>query len=460
MNKNWTQLSDGYLDKTPIFQFLLLSILFPLWGAAASLNDILITQFKSVFDLTDFATALVQSAFYSGYFFIALPASFFIKKTSYKMAILVGLVFYVGGCYLFYPASQMATYTLFLVAIFAIAIGLGFLETSSNTYSTMLGTREKATLRLNISQTFLPIGSIAGILLGKYLIFQEGESMAAQLSRMTAEQAHLFRLEMLQHTLEPYKYLIFILLGVFVLFALTKFPTCKPEETGQHSIENRPDMSMALRYLLGNARFKKGIAAQFLYVGMQVAVWSFTIRLALTMNADINERAAADFMIYSFIAFFIGRCLANFLINKISSNKVLFVYSILGSALLAYIVVVPNFTVIYAAVVVSAFFGPCFATIYAQTLGSVNEEYTATAGAVLVMAIIGAAVIPALQGLVSDFLGSMQMSFIISLLCFIYIAGFFYSEIKIDNIGAAKKEFIRKATPIDVNKTKAEESNR
>jgi FHS family L-fucose permease-like MFS transporter len=433
MNNDWKQLPDGYLNKTPIFQFLLLAILFPLWGAAASLNDILITQFKSVFSLSDFATALVQSAFYGGYFLVALPSSIFIKKTSYKMAILVGLCFYIIGCCMFYPASHMATYTLFLAAILVIALGLGFLETAANTYSTMLGAKEKATLRLNISQTFLPIGSITGILLGKYLIFQEGESMSVQIARMSIEQAHAFRLDMLMHTLEPYRILIFILIVAFALFFITKFPSCKPEkEKLVDEAGSNPGVTDSLKYLLKNKRFTKGIMAQFLYVGMQVAVWSFTIRLILTMDKSINERAASDFMIYSFIAFFIGRFIATLLISRFSSNKVLCIYSLIGSFLLAYIVVVPNVSVIYAAVAVSAFFGPCFASIYAQTLNVVDKKYTETAGAVLIMTIIGGAILPAIQGFLSDFLGSMQLSFSVALICFIYIAAYFYSEINVE----------------------------
>ena len=156
--KDIKQYPDGYLSEMPGFQFSLLSLLFPLWAAAASLNDILITQFKSVFYLSDFASALVQSAFYGGYFLIAIPAALLIKKTSYKIAILSGLGFYIIGCTLFYPASNMATYSMFLVAIFVLAIGLSFLETSANTYSSLMGPRDKATLRLNISQTIYQIG--------------------------------------------------------------------------------------------------------------------------------------------------------------------------------------------------------------------------------------------------------------------------------------------------------------
>ena len=171
------QLEDGYLDKTPIFQYVLLSICFPMWGIAASLNDILITQFKSIFSLSDFASAFVQSAFYGGYFLIAIPASRVIRHTSYKVGIMIGLTVYIIGCSLFFPASHMATYSVFLVSLFAIAVGLSFLETSCNTYSSMIGPKRLSTLRLNISQTFYPLGSIGGILLGKYLIFNEGEAL-------------------------------------------------------------------------------------------------------------------------------------------------------------------------------------------------------------------------------------------------------------------------------------------
>ena len=145
--------------------------MFPLWGTAASLNDILITQFKTVFALNDAATAFVQSAFYGGYFLVAIPASFVIRKVSYKVTIMTGLVAYILGAGLFFPASRVATYSMFLVAIFAIAIGLSFLETASDTYSVMMGPKKYANLRLNISQILNPVGSIAGILLGKYLIF-------------------------------------------------------------------------------------------------------------------------------------------------------------------------------------------------------------------------------------------------------------------------------------------------
>jgi len=425
---NWTQMPNGYLDKTPIFQFILLSCLFPLWGAAAALNEILITQFKSVFELSNFASALVQSAFYGGYFLIAIPASLIIRKSTYKTAILIGLGLYIVGCMLFFPASNMGTYTMFLFALFAIATGLSFLETAANTYSSMIGHEKHANLRLNISQTFYPIGAILGIVLGKYLIFQEGASMESMLAGMSAEEALAFRVDALQNTLEPYRYMIMVLVLVFALFALTRFPACKVQATGQKK-EKNPSLGETLSYLAGNARFKRGIIAQFLYVGMQVAVWSFTIRLALDLS-DINERTASNFMIYSFICFFIGKFVANFLMTRFQAAKVLIAYSVIGALVLAYVCLVPNITAVYAAVAVSILFGPCWATIYAETLATVDNKYTEVSGAILVMSIVGAAVIPAIQGLVADMIGSMQLSFFVSMLCFVYVGYYFLREMQ------------------------------
>ncbi|UBX50828.1 L-fucose:H+ symporter permease [Providencia alcalifaciens] len=432
--KNMTQLPDGYLSRTPIFQFILLSCLFPLWGCAAALNDILITQFKSVFELSNFASALVQSAFYGGYFLIAIPASLVIKKTSYKYAIMIGLILYIAGCSMFFPASHMATYTMFLAAIFAIAIGLSFLETAANTYSSMIGPKEYATLRLNISQTFYPIGAAGGILLGKYLVFSEGESLQNQMAGMDATQLHEFRLAMLENTLEPYRYMIMVLVVVMILFLLTKFPKCKVAETVDHK---RPSALDTLKYLAKNSRFRKGIIAQFLYVGMQVAVWSFTIRLALEMG-DINERDASNFMVYSFACFFIGKFIANILMTRFNADKVLIIYSIIGVLFLVYVAFMPSFTAVYAAVLVSILFGPCWATIYAGTLETVDNEHTEMAGAVIVMAIVGAAVVPAIQGYVADLTHSLQLSFLVSMLCFVYVGIYFVGERRFKAKQAAK----------------------
>lgn len=427
---NVEQLPDGYLNRTPLFQYILLSICFPMWGIAASLNDILITQFKSIFTLSDFASAFVQSAFYGGYFLLAIPASRVIRKWSYKLSILIGLSCYIGGCMLFFPASHMATYSVFLAALFAIAVGLSFLETSCNTYSSMIGPKEKATLRLNISQTFYPIGSICGILLGKYLIFTDGDALHKQMEALEGEAQRQFAAEMLQRTLQPYQFIIMVLLLLLAVVAITQFPRCKPLDHDAH--ESKASISETLSYLAGNRRFKHGIMTQFLYVGMQTAVWSFTIRLALQIDSSLNERVASNYMVWAFVGFFLGKFLANILMTKFNEDKVLMSYSLLGSLALLYVICVPNMSAVWAAIFVSAMFGPCWATIYARSLDAISDKrHTETGGAVIVMSIIGGAVVPVIQGFVSDSLGSMQLAFAVSLLCFIAVGLYFWQEYRL-----------------------------
>ncbi|CAI3951317.1 Fucose permease (FucP) (PDB:3O7P) [Commensalibacter communis] len=432
-NKNSIeQLPDGYLNKTPIFQFILLSCLFALWGIPVSLNDILITQFKSIFNLSDFASALVQSAFYGGYFLIAIPASLIIKKTNYKTGIIIGLAVYIIGCSLFFPASTMATYTMFLAAILAMAFGLSFLETASNTYSSMLGPKKYATLRLNISQNFQPFGAIAGVLMGKYLIFQDGNSLHSQIQNLSGDALKRFQLEHLQYTLVPYKYIIILLAVVLLLFILTSYPNCKPTNTADHTVE-KVSFGETISYLIRNTSFRNGIIAQFVYVGMQTAVWSFTIRLALVMGAQ-NEREAANFMLYSFVCFFVGKFIANVFMTRFNPKLVLFIYSIIGTLLLLYVAFASDFSAIYAAILTSILMGPCWPTIFANNLEVVDKKYVEIAGAITVMSIVGGAVVPAIQGFVSDQLHSMQHAFTVSAICFAIVGLHFLREyLKKDN---------------------------
>ncbi|EGU37024.1 L-fucose:H+ symporter permease [Vibrio scophthalmi] len=426
IRNNTVQHVDGYLNKTPIFQFLLLSSVFALWSAAAALNDVLITQFKSIFDLSNFASALVQSAFYGAYFLVAIPASLVVKKTSYKLAILLGLALYIFGCMMFFPASHAGTYTMFLAAIFCIAIGLSFLETSCNTYSAMIGEPERATLRLNISHTINAMGYIVGLLLGKHLIFQEGVDVGHMMSTLTGPELEVFKEQVLQQTLEPYKWLVGVIATVAILIAITEYPNCKAVADNK---EDQPSFGETLKYLAGNSRFFKGIATQFAYVGMQVAVWSFTIRLALEMDSTMVEHDAANYLLYAFIMYFLGKLLANYLFTKTSQENVLMGYSAVGFMCLLYVTFVPNFSAVWVAVGTSALFAPCWATIFASTLQSVDTRYTETAGGFVVMSIIGGAAIPVVQGLLADNMG-MQTSFIVNAACFAVVFCYFLSEKK------------------------------
>lgn len=433
-NDRFEVTGNGYLKKTPMLQFIMVSVLFALWGMASSLNDILITQFKTIFSLSDFASAFVQSAFYGGYFLIAIPASLLIKKTSYRAAIVSGLTFYIVGCLLFFPASHKATYGMFLFAIFVLAVGLSFLETSSNTYSSLLGPEGKATWRLNVSETLNAVGCIIGITLGKFLVFKQGaERLETQLKGLGNDAARQLGLENLQRTLLPYKYILVVLIIMLALFIIVKFPNNKVVE--HEKSKDNDNIGETLKRLFSNSRYKKGVLAQFFYMGVQIGVWSFTIRLALNINHNLSESIASNYMIYSYIALFIGRFLGSYLLSKFSTTKTLLWYAAIGTVLIAYMTVVPNMTAIYAAILVSILMGPCWASIYAHTLSVIEDKRdTETGGAIIVMAIVGGAVLPAMQGFVSDRLGSLQLSFIVPTLSFLYVAYYFYKENKLEKM--------------------------
>ncbi|EQM54631.1 sugar:proton symporter [Lactiplantibacillus plantarum EGD-AQ4] len=416
---------DGYLDKTPIFQFMLLSLLIPLWAAAASLNNILITQFKTIFELNNATSALVNSAFYLGYFVIAIPASRVIKKTSYKLAIVIGLSLFTIGCLLFFPASHLATYGVFLIALFAIACGLSFLETSANTFSTLMGPKSASTVRLNISQIFYPIGAVVGILLGKYLIFNDGASLATTMAKMHGAARLAYGQRMLQQTLLPYKYLIMVLLVAIFIFVLTQFPSGKPKQRSDEAAAKSAGVGETLRYLIHNKDFMKGIGTEFVYMGMQTAVWAYTINLAMSFSNRINERDASTFMIYTYIAFFCGKLLATALMKRFATAQVLFGFSVVGTLALAYVTFVPNESAVYLTILASGLFGPGWPTIYSQTLDTVTDKrYTETAGAIVVMSIIGGAVTPLIQGLIADMTGSVSLSFIIDVISFAIVGSY------------------------------------
>ncbi|PJM75478.1 L-fucose:H+ symporter permease [Bifidobacterium simiarum] len=432
----WIEFSDGYLDRTPVLQFAMTAVLFGIWAVASSLNDVLITQFKAVFSLSDLATAFVQSAFYGGYFLIAIPASLFIKRTSYKIGIIAGLSFFAVGCFIFFPASRLVTYEVFLFAIFVEAIGLSFLETSADTYATLMGPKRLGTVRLNVAQTMNALGLITGILLGKYLVFQDS-NLHAEMAKMAPDAAKAYGAEQLSRTLEPYKYLLIVLAILIVLFALTKFPKCRPA-TKEGTVA-KATLGETMTYLFHNGRFWKGIATQFIYAGAQTGIWSFTIRLALNQGgASMTDRDAANFMIISYIVFFIGRLGASYLLSRFRETRVLAIFMIGGAIVLLGTAFLPGMTAVWFAVAVSFFLGPGWPTIYSRTLKTVEDRrHTETAGAIIVMALVGGAFLPTLQGALSD-ASTMQFSFILPAIELAIVGLYFITEFRRDKYTPAQ----------------------
>lgn len=373
----------------------------------------------------------MQSAFYGGYFVIAIPASLFIKKSSYKMGIVAGLALFAVGCFLFFPASTLATYSMFLFAIFVEAIGLSFLETSSETFTTLMGPKRLATVRLNISQTMNAVGLIVGILLGKYFVFQNS-NLKTEMEKMSPEQARLHGVEQLSRTLVPYRYLLIVLVVLILAFAVTRFPSGRAR-TATGSVKSA-SLGETLGYLVRNRRYLKGIGAQFVYIGAQTGIWSFTMRLALTMFPHYTDRDASDFMLWSYAVFFVGRFLGSYLLSRFRETRVLTVYMGLAVVVLIGTIALHSVAAVWMAVIVSLFLGPGWPTIYSRTLETVGDRrYTETAGAVIVMSIVGGAVLPALQGALSNAMG-MQFSFILPAIELCIVAVYFVSEMRYDRL--------------------------
>ncbi|MDU2766100.1 MAG: sugar MFS transporter [Klebsiella pneumoniae] len=378
--------TSAYLPHTPWLQFLLVCCLFALWGMAGNLNDILIAQFKKGFDLTDTQTALVQSIFFLGYFFVALPAAALIKRFSYKAAIIIGLCLYALGCFLFVPAAQIMTYGAFLACLGVIACGLSFLETSANTYSSLLGPIQSSTQRINFSQIFNSLGVISGVLIGQLMVFGENDPSHEQLLAMPAAAADVARHQMVGQVVGPY----LIIGSVLVVLALP--------------------------------RFRLGILSQFLYVGAQVGVWSFTIRFVQLVQQGTSEHSATYWLLASLVIYAVGKTVATWLMNRLNPAMLLGTFALAATALLLIAVFSGSMLAVYALILVSFCMAPCWPTNFGLVIKGMGKD-TQTAGSIVVMSIIGGAVIPLVMGIISDMNGgNMQIAFIAPLLCFVYVA--------------------------------------
>ena len=413
--------TSAYLPHTPWLQFLLVCCLFALWGMAGNLNDILIAQFKKGFDLTDTQTALVQSIFFLGYFFVALPAAALIKRYSYKVAIISGLCLYALGCFLFIPAAHIMTYGAFLACLGVIACGLSFLETSANTYSSLLGPIQSSTQRINFSQIFNSLGVISGVLIGQIMVFGKNDPTHDELLAMPAELAEVTRQQMVSQVVGPYLIIGSVLVVLALIFVMIKFPSCKGKDLVQKDILTE-STSVTLKRLFKIPRFHLGIISQFLYVGAQVGVWSFTIRFVQLVQHGTNEHSATYWLLASLVIYAIGKAIATYLMNRLNPAALLGSFALTAAILLLISVVSHSMLAVYTLILVSFCMAPCWPTNFGLVIKGMGKD-TQTAGSVVVMSIIGGAVIPLVMGIISDMNGgNMQLAFIAPLLCFVYVA--------------------------------------
>lgn len=382
------------IEKKYTVPFILVTSLFLLWGLANNMTDTLLAAFKRIMDMTDTQTSLILSAFYGSYFCFALPAALFIRKYSYRAGVVLGLVLYATGALLFFPAAKAASYAFYLVAIYIMAGGCSVLETTANPYIMAMGTPETATRRLNIAQSFNPVGSIAGILVSKYLIL---------------DNISLYSVS------KTYTALGCLLLAIMTVMLFAKMPAGRDAAIGT-------SLKATFTRLIANKHYVYGVIAQFFYVGAQVGVWSYTIRIVM-QEMGVLEAEASNIFLISMVAFCLSRFFYTWLMKWVRPIKLLAasgVLSMLCSVAVAFTAGKGLVMVIFL-VLISLFMSLMFPTIYGTALGGITSgehpDDSKIAASILIMSILGGALVPSLQGLLSD-ATSIYVSYLVPAFCF------------------------------------------
>ena len=411
-----------------LLPFVLVTLLFPLWGFANDVTNPMVKAFSRILQMSNFQGSLVQFAFYGGYFAMAFPAALFIKRYSYKAGILVGLGLYATGALLFIPGSMMMVFWPFLVAYFTLTCGLSFLETSANPYILAMGSEETATRRLNLAQSFNPMGSLLGMFVAQQFILarldpatavERGAMPAEQLAALTAQDLGVIR--------TPYLGIAFVIAIVFIAIAITRMPAYGEED---RSLNIRP----TIRRLLSNGRYTGGVVAQFFYVGAQIMCWTFIIHYG-TMELGLSEVQAQGYNMVAMIIFVTSRFICTFLLKYVSPGGLLFALALGGGGLTLGTILIPGMVGLYCLVGVSACMSLMFPTIYGIALKGVGEDAKLGAAG-LIMAILGGSVMPPVQAAIIDLetvglgelsFSAVRVSFLLVLVCFVVIA--FYGSL-------------------------------
>ncbi len=411
--------------KSVLVPFILITSLFALWGLANDMTNPMVRGFQKVLELSNKQASLVQLAFYGGYFTMAIPAALFVNKYSYKKGVLLGLALYAIGALLFYPAAAYESYPFFLSALYVLTFGLAFLETTSNPYILSMGAEETATRRLNFAQMFNPMGSILGLLVAQNFVLG-----ALQSDDTTADGVPIFdtlnesakaviRTSDLEIIRNPYVLLGLVVLIFFVLISVVKMPQNKHQEA-------KVVFKDSVKRLWKQPKFAFGVVTQAFYVGAQIMCWTYVYQYAETLAID--AKSAVWYGLAGYIVFLVGRTIGTALMAKIDSGKLLMLFGLGGILTLLGAIFLPGMLGIYSLVATSLFMSIMFPTIYGIALEGQGEDAKFGA-AFLVMAIVGGALLPFLQGYMLDLGGvgyeditifgvtEMRFSFVLSLIC-------------------------------------------
>lgn len=398
---------------TYLIPFILITVLFFLWGFAHNLNPILIPHLKKACQLSDLQSALIDSAFFVAYFVMALPAGYFMNKYGYKSGIIFGLLLFALGAILFVPAANTLAFSFFLFALFVIASGLTFLETAANPYVTVLGDTNTATQRLNFSQSFNGLAaSLAPFIGGQFIL--SGKNLGdTEISSMTNEQIQSYLMEEASSVKIPYIIISVVVLMVAFFIWRSNLPEII-EETNQ---ENESGSGSILK----QKNLVLGVIAQFFYVGAQVCISSFFIRF-LGKTSGIDEKSAAIYLSVALLLFMIGRFVGTYLMRFVAPYKLLIVYSAINIVLLFGAIAVGGSFAIYALIGVEFFMSIMFPTIFSLSIIGLGKQ-TKLGSSLLIMSIVGGAIFPLIMGQISD-MYSIQSAYVVPALCFFVVLYF------------------------------------
>lgn len=411
------------VEKKYLITFILITSLFALWGFANDITNPMVAAFQTVMELSAFEASWVQCAFYGGYATMALPAAFFIRRYSYKSGILLGLGLYAIGAFLFIPAAAMQNFIFFCLSLYILTFGLAFLETTANPFILSLGSKETSTRRLNLAQAFNPMGSLSGMAVASLIVLPQlwsdrrneaGEIIFGTLSE--AEKADI-RLHDLAEIRDPYVALGVVVVIMFLIIAFKKMPKT------QTSVK-QDSAKMTLRRLWNNTIYREGVVAQMFYVAAQIMVWTFIIQYA--DHLGINKATAQNYNIFAMGMFLCSRFISTFLMKYVNSRRLLAIFGIGAMICTAGAICIVGMPGLYCLVGISAFMSLMFPTIYGIALENVEAQDTSLGAAFLVMAIVGGAIMPPLQGSIID-LGevmghpAVNFSFILPFICFAII---------------------------------------
>ena len=412
------------VERQYLLPFILITSLFALWGFANDITNPMVAAFQTVMELSAAKASLVQFAFYGGYATMAIPAALFIRKFSYKKGILLGLALYAVGAFLFIPAAAYQKFSYFCLSLYILTFGLAFLETTASPFILSLGRKENATRRLNLAQSFNPMGSLCGMSVASLIVLPNllsdqrdasGNILFPTLSE--AEKASI-RLHDLAVIRDPYVVIGLIVLVMFIVIALVKMP----DTTG--SGEKQNSLRQTLSNLWHNKVYREGVFTQVFYVAAQIMTWTFIIQYA--DNLGINKATAQNYNIVAMILFLCGRFISTFLMKYVNGRKLLAIFGI-GAGLCALgAVLIVGMPGLYCLVGISIFMSLMFPTIYGIALENVSLQDSSLGAAFLVMAIVGGALMPPLQGLIIDqgtLFGhpAVNVSYALPLLCFVVV---------------------------------------